>query len=133
MALTDFFRINLPYGMRKNQTGEWFVFNREYVPLGWNRNEADLGEEELFNDRDFAHLPIHTTYFGLTDKAIMKIMKEENMVRRDSHGNIQMIFFYNDGTNPSSNPQHWKDYSAILKGFASFEKETKYHILRQKD
>ena len=30
MALTDFFRINLPYGIRKNDKGEWVAFNREY-------------------------------------------------------------------------------------------------------
>jgi hypothetical protein len=36
--LTDFFRINLPYGMQKNEKGEWMFFNREYVPLGWNES-----------------------------------------------------------------------------------------------
>ncbi len=35
MALSDFFRINLPYGMMRNESGEWFVFNREYAPLGF--------------------------------------------------------------------------------------------------
>jgi hypothetical protein len=29
MSLTDFFRINLPYGMNKNENGEWICFNRE--------------------------------------------------------------------------------------------------------
>jgi hypothetical protein len=39
MALTDFFRINLPYGIQKNDVGEWSAFNREYKPLGWNTDE----------------------------------------------------------------------------------------------
>lgn len=33
MALDDFFRINMPYGMQRNGDGEWFVFNREYKPF----------------------------------------------------------------------------------------------------
>ena len=32
--MTDFFRINMPYGMVKNSKGEWCFFNREYTYLG---------------------------------------------------------------------------------------------------
>lgn len=31
MALTDFTRINLPYGIERNEKGEWTAFNREYL------------------------------------------------------------------------------------------------------
>jgi hypothetical protein len=34
MALTDFFRINLPYGLKKKLDNKWFIFNREDMPLG---------------------------------------------------------------------------------------------------
>lgn len=34
--LADFFRINMPYGMKQNKEGKWIIFNREYMPLGWN-------------------------------------------------------------------------------------------------
>ena len=36
MGLFDFFRVNLPYGLKKNSKKEWIAFNREYMPLGWN-------------------------------------------------------------------------------------------------
>ena len=39
MALTDFFRINLPYGIVRDSKGRWSAFNREYLPLGWNERE----------------------------------------------------------------------------------------------
>jgi hypothetical protein len=43
MPLTDFFRINLPYGLKRNDNDEWFCFNREYVPLGWNSKDGYAG------------------------------------------------------------------------------------------
>jgi len=47
MSLTDFFRINLPCGIKKSSSGEWFAFNRKYVPLGWNstRNSESIYEQ----------------------------------------------------------------------------------------
>lgn len=41
MALTDFFRINLPYGIKCNDKNEWATFNREYMPLGSNNKSID--------------------------------------------------------------------------------------------
>lgn len=32
--MIDFFRINMPYGMVRNDKGEWCFFNREYTYLG---------------------------------------------------------------------------------------------------
>ncbi len=37
--LSDFFRINLPYGISRTDDNEWFAFNREYLPLGWNDSD----------------------------------------------------------------------------------------------
>lgn len=37
MALTDFIRINLPYGIERNEKGEWTAFNRPASnPEYWN-------------------------------------------------------------------------------------------------
>lgn len=41
MPLSDFFRINLPYGIKRNSKNEWFAFNREYVPIGWNKKDHE--------------------------------------------------------------------------------------------
>lgn len=38
--LENFFRINLPYGMIRNDKNEWMCFNREYMPLGYVSNLA---------------------------------------------------------------------------------------------
>ena len=117
--LSDFFRINLPYGLKINSNGEWFVFNREYVPLGWNTTE---GDKSIFNDRTFSKYPVYTKYKGLTENAIMKIIKDDNAIQRDESGKIVAVFFYNDGTNPQSNPKHWDDYFKIIKAFSKFDK-----------
>ena len=34
--INDFLRINLPYGIKKNENNEWAAFNREYLPLDFN-------------------------------------------------------------------------------------------------
>lgn len=64
MALTDFFRINMPYGIVKNDKGEWLAFNREYVPIGWNdeQHKQDLTSSESFSD-----IPIKTRYKNATE------------------------------------------------------------------
>jgi hypothetical protein len=41
MSLTDFFRKNLPYGIARNENGEWMAFNREYLPLGFNTTHGN--------------------------------------------------------------------------------------------
>lgn len=114
MALTDFFRINLPYGLKKNANNEWFAFNREYKPLGWNTTD-------FINEAQF---PVYTIYKGLTDKMILKIFSE-TMVHRNEHGEIYLIFFYNDGTNPQSNPKHWQNYFNIIKELSKLQVKEK--------
>jgi len=57
MSLTDFFRINLPYGIHRNKNNEWSAFNREYLPLGWNNNEQG---KSIMIESSFKDFPIHT-------------------------------------------------------------------------
>jgi hypothetical protein len=104
MALKDFFRINLPYGLKRNDKDEWFAFNREYKPLGWNTTD-------FINEFEY---PVYTLYKGLTDKLIIKMFPDSHYHRNDN-GIIDRIFFYDDSTNPQSNPKYWKDYFEIIK------------------
>lgn len=120
MALTDFFRINLPYGIKKNSNDEWFIFNREYVPLGWN---STRGDKSIFDDVTFSKYPVYTKYKGLTENAILKIIKNPDAIQRDEAGNISKVFFYNDRTNPQSNPKYWDEYFEIIKSFSKFDKK----------
>jgi len=119
MSLTDFFRINLPYGMQKNSNNEWFAFNREYMPLGWNSVEKQVS---IRKDNCYGEMPVYSKYEGLTDSKIMKIIKED-FIYRDDNNNITSIFFYNDVTNPKLNTKYWNEYFRIIKEFSKFKKK----------
>lgn len=122
MALSDFFRINLPYGMIKNSKNEWFVFNREYVPLGWN---ATTKNTSIFDENAFANFPLYTKFKGLTENAILKIISDPARIQRNDKGEIVIVFFYGDQTNPHSDQTYWNDYFNILKALSKFEKVNK--------
>lgn len=113
--LSDYFRITLPYGMRRNEDGEWMPFNRENAPIGFIRNERlpDLSE-----------LPVYCRYFGLNDQFIMELTGYvESEVERDGKGNICRFWLYNDTTNPMNQPSreneywgvYWKKLEALSK------------------
>lgn len=74
--INDFFRINLPYGIKKNENNEWTAFNREYLPLGFN----DIHYKQKL---DF-EVPIYTKYYGLTERFLLEIANNsEGSVIRD--------------------------------------------------
>lgn len=64
MALSNFFRINLPYGIKKNSNDELMAFNREYMTVGWNSVEY----KKNINNDDYSDNPIYTKYKSLTEK-----------------------------------------------------------------
>jgi hypothetical protein len=119
--LSDFFRINLPYGLKRNSNNEWFAFNREYVPLGWNSTD---GHESIHDDKAFSKFQVYTKYKGLTENAILKIIKNPDAIQKDKEGKIAFVFFYNDKTNPQSSPQYWNEYFDIIKAFSKFDRAT---------
>jgi hypothetical protein len=118
MALTDFFRINFPYGMKCNNDDEWFVFNREYIPLGYNDQFAITGS--IDSKQTYSHIPVYTKYKGLTEAAIERL--NPVTIQRDKTGKIKFVFFYNDRTNPQSNPKYWDNYFKIIKALSRFER-----------
>lgn len=96
--LTNFFRINLPYGIAKNENDEWMVFNREYMPLGFN--DVDFKEHVGIS---YSDKPIYTKFNGLTEKFLNEIaFHPEKGVIRDENGKIKTIFLYNDASNPTN-------------------------------
>lgn len=113
--LTDFFRINMPYGMKKNAEGEWMFFNREYVPLGWNSTESHHKSE--FGDF-FSALPVYTNYKGLTESKLEKLAWGVEGVQRNQKGEIDRVFFYNDRTNPMNDSKYWPDYIERIKALS---------------
>ena len=111
MALSNFFRINLPYGIKKNSNDEWMAFNREYMALGWN----SVDYKKRINNDDYSDNPIFTKYKSLTKKKLLEIAGTEKSVRYGIDKKIDMIFLYEDGTNPSSKPEYWDLYFNKLK------------------
>jgi hypothetical protein len=100
--LSDFFRINLPYGIRGNNKTGWFVFNREYKPIGFNDTKWVKYED----------YPIFTKY-NLTKKVMEKLSEKGGNIQKS--GEIYSIFLYNDRTNPASNNGCWETYFEKIK------------------
>ena len=46
--MTDFFRINMPYGMLRNDAGEWMFFNSEYTALGSKSRDRVPEDSDFF-------------------------------------------------------------------------------------
>lgn len=112
MSLTDFFRINMPYGIVKNSKGEWTAFNREYVPLGWNECS---GLQHIDSEESYKEIPIRTKYKNATEKLLAKLIDENSSVSCDNDGKIRKLFLYNDRTNPANDKQYWNLYMEKIK------------------
>ena len=112
--LSDFFRINLPYGIAKNEYGEWMAFNREYMPLGYN-SETHKGLPGI----SYLDKPVYTKYEKVTEKFLMGLADDENHLEKDDSGNIVKVFLYSDGTNPVNHSRTiqnlWNNYFAKLQ------------------
>lgn len=119
MGLFNFFRINLPYGIKKNADNTWFAFNREYVPLGWSSKQK--AESIAGTSKPYLDYPIHTKYKGLTDQAILSFIKNKELIHYNDNGEIQTVFFYDDRLNPTVKGGNWDAYFGIIKSFATYE------------
>lgn len=113
MALTDFFRINLPYGIQRNDADEWSAFNREYKPLGWKT--TDWVEYEDY--------PIFAKYKSLTEAKLLKLASTPDAILKGDKGKIIRVFLYDDRTNPASNPRFWQEYFEKIELLSSLQCE----------
>lgn len=112
MPLTDFFRINMPYGIIRNSKGEWTAFNREYAPIGWNQKDST---NNLSSDDTYNEIPVRTKYKNVTEKLLRKLVDDESHVRYDTDGKIRELWLYNDSTNPTNNEKYWNAYLDKIK------------------
>ena len=113
--LSDFFRINLPYGFAKNEKNEWMAFNREYMPLGYN----DENYKRLPGN-SYMDLPVYTSYKNISESLLIELAHhKEGGIQRDDEGNIKKVFLYNDQTNPvnqsKDNQVLWNEYFEKIK------------------
>lgn len=119
--LTDFFRINLPYGIAKNDKNEWMAFNREYQPLGYN-NLEDKGSPGI----SYQDLPIYTKFKGISDRLLVELADSSSAINRNEEGEIIKIFLYSDGTNPMNQARDkkelWTKYFDKLKKLSKLQR-----------
>lgn len=119
MSLDNFFRINLPYGMKKQPDQTWFVFNEEYAPIGWNTKQYN--ESLGSTSKIYTEYPISTKYKGLTDLIIETIIKDKDLIVYNEKGEITSFCFYDDRSNPLNNGGYWDHYFDKIKALAAFE------------
>lgn len=115
--LSNFFRINLPYGISKNDDGAWMAFNREYMPLGFGiKNQEDQ------IDNDNMNYPVYTKYKNIREATLIKLAFGPEGTHKDKNGKIVRVFFYNDRTNPSNDPSYWDKYMEKIKLVSKFSR-----------
>lgn len=110
MPLDNFFRINLPYGLQKDNEDRWTVFNREYLPL----SNIDVHTEFV---EDETEKYVFTKYSGMTENFLLKIAARLN---RDSSGNLDKIWLYSDADDPlqHNTKENWNKYFEKLKAIS---------------
>lgn len=121
--LNNFFKINLPYGIMKNDKDEWIAFNREYQPLGINKSDFNSLNTDLLSK-----IPLYTKYKGLTESKLISLAYGENGIYRNEKGEIWRIYFYNDLLNPTvknAKKELWDNYFEKIKNIASLEVKTR--------
>lgn len=118
--LSDFFRINLPYGIAKNKKNQWMAFNREYLPLGYTDWDLKGTPGESYLD-----LPVYTKYKGIKEELLLELAEKDNAFELNEEGDICTVYLYSDSTNPMNqsddNPELWKKYFDKLKRLSELE------------
>ncbi|MCX6232143.1 MAG: hypothetical protein NTZ33_11430 [Bacteroidetes bacterium] len=92
--LNNYFNINLPYGISRNDKGKWMSFNRAYLPVGFNSNDLNLSPGE-----NYLKDAVYTKYVGLTEEALKELACNEFAIQRDNSGLIVEILFYEGDPN----------------------------------
>lgn len=111
---TDFLRMNLPYGMQKNENGQWMFFNRQYKPLG-------CATTDFIVDKDLVDF---YSYYPKMDDAFLESLGEFGAIDRNAEGQIKRVWFYKDATVPSVgklDEVKWNNYISKLKMLASLK------------
>lgn len=105
--IRNFFKVQLPYGMKGNEEIGWYLFNREQLPLG-------------HTDFDF---PTYLKFEKINEDLLKRLFELGcKIILAKEPDNIISIYFYSDETMPinRSNEEHlndirWDRYSQILK------------------
>lgn len=126
MALTNFFSINMPYGMYYEKGKGWVCFNREYKPLGYNISGGGFPSCA----KDFFHTPIFTNY-KVNNEQIQKLVDKFDLDYRidPKDGKIGLVIFYDSDRNPLihwpkdklTQAKKWKRYFSIIQQISNWK------------
>ena len=120
--LTDFLKINLPYGLTRNDDGEWMAFNKNYCPIGYNKDD-----KKIDNWKHLSDIPLFTKYKGLTNKFIIELIGEDGSINYDDDGNVCEFNLYNDSSNPMNESgrfnELWDRYFEKLKKLSKLSRK----------
>jgi hypothetical protein len=110
-----FFQTNLPYAIACNENDEWMVFNRMYLPLGYNKNSFQRAGHPRTS---FDEFPIHSHYKFLTHHFLLQLADGEEYIKKDKDGKIVTVYLYIDKTNPArlkNDEELWTRYFDKLR------------------
>jgi hypothetical protein len=98
MALGDFRAVFFPYCLKKQEDGRYAVLNREYKPVGFFTREWVEYEKH----------PVLVKLKGLTKAKAVKLSD-------NGKANLDVIYLYNDDTNPVRNKANMRAYLAKIE------------------
>lgn len=106
--METFFEINLPYGLARNKQGQWMLFNKQFLPIGFHT---------FTSSQSLPYLPLYQSY-ELTESFIQEIAVNEESIEKDAYGTINRFFLYNELSNPmrssNFNSSLWVNYFAKI-------------------
>jgi len=109
--LRNSFLINSPYGLKINEQGKIYAFNRDYKPIGF-------AELSFSKDEDNQYIQ----YVGVTQKRLLNLAWDKiKGVEYHPSGKISMIYFYHDFSRPDKWPEYTIDYYKRLHSFYKFK------------
>jgi|SRR5689334_9443094 hypothetical protein len=93
MPLNDFRSVHLPYCIKKLESGEYVVLNREYKPLGFKTRDQV----------DYEAYPIAVNFARLTPATAAKLS-------HNGKDDTNQIFLYDDGCIPTDSAAYMRQY-----------------------
>jgi hypothetical protein len=117
MGLESFLSINMPYGLRRNEKGEWATFNREYMQLGMG-NIVD--KMSINYPNHFENQFIYVKYKDLTE-TMLEYLGASYDLYRDANGKICELRLFHPAEHPRSGDKAMKDYFERLRLLATLE------------
>ena len=88
MDFSNFFYINLPYGLQRKKDGSWFAFNRYGLPLGC----SNINLQEPLGEEAYKDYPI-ASHYNLTEGQLRELAGS-NAIEYDQVGMISRIYLY---------------------------------------